>query len=365
MEAGKRHCPRLPLHLQYYSTAMQTLTHSTTAPNLFPELRQRVIAAGLLTRQPLYYMWKLSCTAALLLGGIVMLFLLRESWWVLLIAPYLAFVFGQVGLIGHDAGHRQIFASTGLNDCMGYLNTLCLGMSFTGWRAIHNAHHASPNRDEADPDIDFPFLAYCEEQALRKRGALPRFIIRHQAWFYFPILTFTALSLRNTGILHFLRSPLRETWLDQLLFALHFMLYVGGLLWLLPWTHALLFIVLHQLLWGLYLGSIFAPNHKGMPVLDRETNTDFLHEQVLTARNIRSNPLINFWYGGLNFQIEHHLFPAMPRNNLCRVQPLVKATCMQHGIPYHETGLLTSYWEILSHMHEIGASLRESSPLSR
>ena len=85
---------------------------------------------------------------------------------------------------------------------------------------------------------------------------------------------------------------------------------------------------------------------------------DFLHRQVLTARNIHAHPVTDFWYGGLNYQIEHHLFPSMARNQFKKAQPLVKAFCTVHALPYHETSAWQSLTEILGHLHRIGAPLR-------
>ena len=84
---------------------------------------------------------------------------------------------------------------------------------------------------------------------------------------------------------------------------------------------ALLFIVVHQALFGLYTGLVFAPNHKGMPILDSDSQLDFVRRQVLTSRDVNAHPLTDFWYGGLNYQIEHHLFPSMPRNKLKKLRP--------------------------------------------
>ena len=99
--------------------------------------------------------------------------------------------------------------------------------------------------------------------------------------------------------------------------------YLGVIFFFLgPW-HGALFIAVHRALGGIYMGSVFAPNHKGMPILDSETEMDYLHMQTLTARNVQGSPLADFWYGGLNYQIEHHLFPNMPRNNLKKAQVIV------------------------------------------
>lgn len=320
----------------------------------FVELQRQVIAAGLMERRPLFFFLRMAVTFLLLFVGIAGLFMSTALWVHLLIAVYFAFLYGQIGLIGHDAGHRQLFRSAWRNDLVGYICGASIGLSFTSWLRIHNAHHASPNRDEVDPDINFPFFAHSAAQVKRRTNYIARWIIRHQAWLYMPLLTFTAFSIRRTGVVHFLQRTIRETWIDQMLFWGHFVLYLGLLFSVLPLMHAVLFIGVHQLLWGLYFGSIFAPNHKGMPMLDRSTKMDFLHEQVLTARNIRGNILIDLWYGGLNYQIEHHLFPAMPRQNLRRTQGIVKGFCLANGIPYHETGMVRSYVEILSHMRTIG-----------
>ena len=119
-----------------------------------------------------------------------------------------------------------------------------------------------------------------------------------------------------------------------------------------------MFIGVQQGLLGLYLGVSFAPNHKGMPMLSADDESDFLRRQVLTARNVRGSWLVDFALGGLNYQIEHHLFPSMPRPNLRRAQALVHDFCARREIPYTECGLLRSYTEVLRHLHRVGAPLR-------
>lgn len=95
-----------------------------------------------------------------------------------------------------------------------------------------------------------------------------------------------------------------------------------------------------------------------MPIFAKGDKTDYLRRQVLTSRNVRGGQLIDFALGGLNYQIEHHLFPSMPRPSLRRAQTLIRTFCTQHNIAYHETGLLNSYAQVLRHLHEVGGSLR-------
>ena len=131
------------------------------------------------------------------------------------------------------------------------------------------------------------------------------------------------------------------------------------LLFFLSTWHAVIFIIVHQAVFGLFVGSVFAPNHKGMLMLDENEKMDFFQRQVLTARNVKAHPFTDFWYGGLNYQIEHHLFPNMPRNNLKEAQKVVKDFCKEHSIPYHETGIAQSVKEILQFLHQESAPLRE------
>ena len=135
--------------------------------------------------------------------------------------------------------------------------------------------------------------------------------------------------------------------------VVHAIVYVGLICVALGPLGGVAFIVVHRALAGLYLASIFAPNHKGMPILYGEGRPDFLHEQVLTARNIRGSAFTDFWYGGLNYQIEHHLFTSLPRNRLSRAAPLVRDYCRAHALDYHETSLRGAYREMFQQFQHV------------
>jgi fatty acid desaturase len=126
----------------------------------------------------------------------------------------------------------------------------------------------------------------------------------------------------------------------------------------------MLFLAVHQAVFGVYLGCTFAPNHKGMPMLaGSDPQPDFLRRQVLTSRNVRGGRLVEVLLGGLNHQIEHHLFPNMPTPHLRRARPIVKAHCARLGISYTESGLFASYAQTLRHLHQAAAPLRRSAAL--
>jgi fatty acid desaturase len=126
----------------------------------------------------------------------------------------------------------------------------------------------------------------------------------------------------------------------------------------LPPVKAVVFVLVQQGLFGLYMGSSFAPNHKGMPILDATDRAGFLDRQVLTSRNVRGGLLTDLVLGGLNYQVEHHLFPSMPRPNLRHSQALIRAFCQQRDLPYCQSSLAGSYIQALRHLDSVGKSAR-------
>jgi fatty acid desaturase len=324
----------------------------------YTQLSRQIKQAGLLDRRRGWYAARIGLNLALLAAGLVAFAVLGESWWQLVTAAYLGIVFTQLAFIGHDAGHRQIFRSRRANDRIGLLHaTLGVGISFDWWVPKHNAHHTNPNHEDLDPDISITALAFTADQASSKHG-LVRLIARHQAWLFFPLLLLEAAHLHLASAKAVLRGSGRANAVGGLLLLAHVAGYVTALALVLSPLQAVAFLVVQQGLFGLYLGCAFAPNHKGMPTLTDADQLDFLRRQVLTSRNVAGSRPVDFALGGLNYQIEHHLFPNMPRPNLRRAQPLVREFCRQHGLPYTEASLYGSYAEAIRHLHTVGAPLR-------
>jgi fatty acid desaturase len=336
----------------------------TVAPTIqrgsdFARLTQRITAAGLLNRRYGYYGAKIAVTAGLFVACWSAFVLLGDSWSQLLVAVALGVAFTQVAFLGHDAGHRQIFRTRRASELTGLLaGNLAVGLSYGWWIDKHNRHHANPNHEDHDPDVGAGALVWTGEQALQRRG-LGRLLARNQAYLFFPLLLLEGLNLHWASIQAVLRDPaIRRRALEGLLLAAHLVGYLAAVLLVLSPLKALLFIAVHQGLFGLYMGCSFAPNHKGMPVLTADDELDFLRRQVLTSRNVRGSAAVDLLLGGLNYQIEHHLFPSMPRANLRRAQPLVKAYCAELGISYEEAGAIDSYRQALRYLHDVGAPLR-------
>jgi fatty acid desaturase len=305
----------------------------TTTTGTFEELRDRVAAAGLLAPRTGYYTAKIVGNLLLTAGCWTAFALLGDSWWQLLVAVALGFSLIQSGFLGHDAGHGQITHSRRATRILGLIHlNLLLGAANGWWTVHHNRHHSDPNNLDRDPDT-------------QRR--------RHQHWMFFVLLGNEAWRIRRAGFQAARAGALRNPAIELSLVLLHLALFLGIVFTTLPFWLALLFILVSQIVLGLWLGAAFAPNHKGMPTYRGDQKISWLHRQVLTSRNIRSGPLTSFLLGGLNYQIEHHLFPAMPRVNLRRARPIVREYCAEHGIPYREEPAWRSYREVARFLRRV------------
>ncbi len=335
---------------------MTTMPSQSTTGSDFAVLSRRITDAGLMRRRPAYYVVRLSIVTLMFVGGWAAFFALGSSWWQMITAVFLAVTFAQVALVAHDLAHRQVFRTRRPSAVAGLLaGNLGIGMSYGWWMDKHTRHHNNPNHDDLDPDVAPEVLVWTTESAIGRRG-LKGFITRHQATLFFPLLTLLAVSLKVSSVKALRDGTVKQRRVESALLILHAVGYLGALVLVLSPPQAVAFLLLHQALFGVYLGMTFAPNHKGMP---HPTGTeDYLRKQVLTSRNVRGNRLVDAALGGLNYQIEHHLFPGMPTPNLRKAQPIVQAYCAEIGVAYVQTGLVTSYRQALRHLHEVGAPAR-------
>ncbi|GAA4201575.1 fatty acid desaturase family protein [Actinocatenispora rupis] len=333
---------------------------AAAAGSTYAELSRRIASAGLMARRPGYYTAKVTATVAALLAGWAAFLLLGNTWWQMLVAAFLGLAFTQVAFVGHDAGHRQIFRTRRAAYVAGLLlGNLGIGLSYGWWVDKHNRHHAHPNDLDTDPDIKAGALVYTSGQARLRRG-VSRWLSRIQAYLFFPMLLLEGLNLHLSSGRALTGRTVRSRRvraLEAALFLAHVAGYLTVVFLVLSPIHAIVFVVVHQAVFGLYMGMSFAPNHKGMPVPTGADQRDYLRRQVLTSRNIRGGRFVDFALGGLNYQIEHHLFPSMPRPNLHHARALVRSFCTEHDVSYTETGPVRSYAIVLKHLNTVGTSM--------
>src|SRR2546429_2519821 len=333
-----------------------TMPARMTSGSDFAVLASRIPNEGLMPRRPAYCLARLSVVTLMFLGGWTAFVIIGSSWWQLVTAAFLAVTFTQLGLVAHDLAHRQVFRTKRPSELAGRLaGNLGVGMSYDWWMDKHTRHHNNPNHDDLDPDVAPEVLIWATESALGRRG-LKGFVTRHQAALFFPLLTLLAADLKVSSVKALRNGTVKRPRLEGMLLILHAAGYLSALLLVLSPLQAIAFLLVHQALFGVYLGMTFAPNHKGMP--HPTGDEDYLRKQVLTSRNVRGGWLTDAALGGLNYQIEHHLFPGMPTPNLRKAQPIVQAYCAEIGVAYEETGLIRSYRQALQYRHQVGAAAR-------
>lgn len=336
-----------------------TIRRDLAGVNLYTELAQTVRESGLLKRRLAWY-WRRIIVAVSAFAAIWVGFAwLGDSWFQLLLAAALGALMTQFGFLGHDAAHRQVFASARWND---WTSRICAvvfaGLSFSWWRGKHNRHHAAPNQVNKDPDIAPGAIAFTPE-VVDGRSGFAGWVARHQGWLFFPLLSLEGLNLHFASVEPLWRTAsTRRQRGESALVLGRLLAYATVLALVLPWEKALLFAAVQSVVFGVCLGGSFAPSHKGMPIVPRSARIDFLQRQVLMSRNIRGGWWVEFALGGLNFQIEHHLFPSMPRPNLRQVQPIVRDYCARHDVSYAEAGLFESYGIVVDYLNNVGLRAR-------
>jgi fatty acid desaturase len=326
----------------------------------FAPLSRQVRAAGLLERRRGNYTLRFLATLGAFAGVWWVFVLVGDSWYQTIVAVVMGIAFTQVAFLGHDAGHRQIARTRRVNELLGIIvGDLMIGLCYGWWVDEHSQHHAHPNHEGQDPDIGDSVITFTDAQSRGRRGRVERFIAAHQALLFFPLLTLEGLNLHVQAITWLNNNRTRPRWRAEVITqTLHVVLLFGALLLVLSPVKALVFLVIQQAVWGVYMGCSFAPNHKGMPIIPAGQKLDFLRAQVLTTRNVRGGVFTDWLLGGLNYQVEHHLFPNMPRANLRKAQPIIKAHCATMNVPFTETSLVGSYTIALRHLHQVGAPLR-------
>jgi len=328
---------------------------ATRPKSEFGPLSARIKASGLLERRVDYYQRKAALILLAVAGTTAAAIVMGGTWWVILLAPIAAMLSTQVAFFGHDAGHQQISGSRKVNRVLGLIAAnLLAGISYGWWQDKHLRHHANPNHEGLDPDVGEGVIAWSEAQAAKKSG-FARWFARHQAVLFFPLLTLEGWNLSVNGLKGLRDRPARARWLEAGMLAVHFVVYFGFLFVFLTPLQAVVFAMVHQGLYGLNLGSAFAPNHKGMEMPPAGSRLDHLRKQVLTSRDVLGGPAVDFMLGGLNYQIEHHLFPSLPRPHLALAQPIIRDYCAEIGLPYRACGVIESYRECLSHLKRSGA----------
>lgn len=357
----------------------------------YRDLRSKMVMMGMFKSNKLFYVYKCISTMALWATAMAATWYSDSTVVHVLSALLFGVFFQQCGWLAHDFLHHQVFRHRKYGDLGGiYWGNLMQGYSVQWWKNKHNGHHAVPNlhstsavSQDGDPDMDtMPMLAWSLEQArsyrqLRADGkdsAVVKFFIRNQSALYFPILLLARLSWLNESfkVAFGLGAASENAALEMKLKGLQYpFLEKAGIILHYAWVftvasgygrfsflYSLSYFMIMTCSCGWFLAIVFGLGHNGMETYDAVTRPDFWKLQVTTTRNITGGhgipqAFVDWFCGGLQYQVDHHLFPSLPRHSLPKAHGLVKSFCKEWDVQYHEADLIDGTMEVLNHLKNV------------
>lgn len=304
---------------------------------LFEELKQEVKSAGLYKRATKRGILEM----IFIIVSLVVVFLTISSWHPILLGFALTVIFTRAVFLSHDLLHRQIFKDKTLSRQITLpFSNLLLGLSASWWDFKHNVrHHTYTNCVTKDPDITALNGIFMKKQGDNRVVArFPHIIFWGAMLFMYPAFIIQSL--------HFI---IKNKKYDELVLSvLHWPLFYGSLFYLLPTADAWLTVITLFFTLSTWLALGFITNHLGCEVLseDQYNEITWMDLQIRTSRNLKGKAIVHWIFGGLDTQIEHHLFPKAPRFNLLKVAKITRDFCRKHDIYYHETSVIGAFIEI-------------------
>jgi len=357
----------------------------------YRDLRSKLVMMGFFNASKMYYAYKCSFNMAMWATSMAMVYFSDSTLMHIGSALLMGLFWQQCGWLAHDFLHHQVFQKRKYGDMAGiFWGNLMQGYSMQWWKNKHNGHHAVPNlhnssaeSQDGDPDIDtMPLLAWSLKQAQSFRELNPdgkdsefvKFMIKWQAFTYFPILLLARISWLNESFktsfglgastenakLEMELKGLQYPTAEKVCIVIHhfWMFALSSGFGRFSLGYSIAYFLLATCSCGLFLALVFGLGHNGMATYDAETRPDFWKLQVTTTRNIIGGHGVPQWFvdwlcGGLQYQVEHHLFPMMPRHHLAETHLLVKSFCQEWGMKFHEADLWDGTIEVLNHLAKV------------
>ncbi|KAI1411503.1 fatty acid desaturase [Hypoxylon sp. FL1857] len=335
----------------------------------YRDLDQRIKAEGLYKCN--YGAYAIEVTRYSILFGLFLLFL---HWgWYVSSAVCLGAFWHQLVFTAHDAGHMGITHGFHTDTVIGIIIADFLGgLSLGWWKRNHNVHHIVTNAPEHDPDIEhMPFMAVSHRffESMRSTyydhvmeyDAFAKFMLRIQPYTYYILLLFGRLNLYRLSWDYLImgRGPRKgpawwHRWLEITGQTFFWTWYFYGVLYLsIPnnWDRFVFFLISHMV--PMPVHAQICLSHFAMSTSDMGPHESFPQKMLRTTMDVDCPQWLDFFHGGLQFQVIHHLFPRIPRHNLRRTQKLVQEFCNEVGIPYALYGFVDGNKRVVGTLAEV------------
>jgi len=392
-------------------------TRSQAIHRDFDVLSERLLKEGWYDATPELYWAAVIRAASFLFFGLMLVLLGNydfeedNSWQgkvaLILGSMLIGFYFQNIAFMGHDAGHGSISGDFHMDNWLGFL----LGNLFTGidigwWKSTHYAHHSSTNCVHEDPDIQhLPLLCFEERMAddmwsayhgkFMPLNSIGRAIVPFQHWYFYPVMAVARFNLYIQSILYlfdtrpFLNAegtveniidmnsgevkekyawpkPPLHFWMAQVISLSGFHYLWFCFLSHMDFTSAITFVLISHFTAGILHVQILI-SHTAMNYCtggsgaegaictsDGSNETGYYEWQALSTMDVACPPWMDWAHGGLNFQLEHHLFPRVPRWKLRELMPLVDEIFNKYDIPVTRVPFIDANRMMLKHLANVG-----------
>ena len=309
----------------------------TPYPDYFKELKEQVRNAGLLNRVPV------RGTIEMIAVVISMILALStmQMWNPILLGLFLTLIFTRAVFVSHDILHLQYFKKKKLSFKLSYIySAIILSNSTSWWHNKHNInHHSWCNVVEKDEDIRALDGAFTNNKGNRP------LIKKYKYLIFWGAMLFMYPSFIRQSYKYVLQN---KHYGELTLMLLHWPIIWGTIFYFLSFSSAITVFITVYLVLSVWLSFGFITNHLGCEVFDLEEGKkmSWMELQMRGSRSLSGGLFVHWFYGGLNTQIEHHLFPRAPRFNLLKVQKLTREFAKKRNLKYFETTPITAYVQI-------------------
>lgn len=286
----------------------------------------------------------------------------------------------QMAFVGHDGGHMAITHDFKTDWNIGiFVGNMTTGVSIGWWKKSHNAHHIVTNSVEFDPDIQhLPVFAVTEKffksvksmyhERILYFDQVARFFVSNQHWLYYIVMGLARFNLYVQSFLLVFSLPSGRNKYFELFGLIFFWTWYIYLCSFLPtWTSLFIFVFVAHFLAGILHVQITL-SHFSMETYHGHPNEVFKGSgyallQLQTTMDIECNPWLDFFHGGLQFQIEHHLFPRLPRHRLREMKSKVQELCRKHNVPYRSKTFYEANLEVIQRLKDTATKAKCLSPI--
>lgn len=271
----------------------------------------------------------------------------------------------QGAFVAHDAGHNGITRNLSKDSVIGLVVANCLGgVSIAWWKKSHYVHHIVTNSCEHDPDIQHvPFLAISPKffdslfstyhRRVMSFDVFSKFFVSFQHWLYYPVMAFARFNLYAQSIIFLIKEKRVAHRKYEVYGLVFFWAWFGTLLSLLPsWKIRVMFLLVSHAA-TLFLHMQITLSHFAMSTEEFGDNEPFVSRQLRTTMDVDCPEWFDWFHGGLQFQVIHHLFPRCPRHNLRKVRPYVLEFCKKHGLKYTSYGFAKCNTVVIGSLKEV------------